>query len=191
MEVEMGGESGNTPVESSLEYTLTCLWFRLRDLFSPPKRMLDEIGVRPGFRLLDYGCGPGSYSVVAADLVGPSGKVYAADINPLALRRVRRVATSKGWGNIETIHTDCATELENENLDVVLLYDTYHDLENPDCVLEELHRVLKPDSILSFSDHHMEEELILDRITGGGLFRLLGKGRKTYTFQKVDQKQAR
>ena len=134
--------------------------------------------------MLDYGCGPGSYTVVAARLVGEYGKVHAADLNPLALERVQQVASRKGLGNIETIHTDCATGLENGRMDIVLLYDTYHDLEDPDGVLEELHRVMKPNSALSFSGHRMREGEILTMATDGGLFRLSSQGRKTYSFLK-------
>ena len=137
---------------NSLGFNLMCLWFQLRDLLSSPENVLSEAGIRPGFQVLDYGCGPGSYTLVAAELVGQSGKVHAADRNPRALERVQQVASRKGLRNIETIHTDCATGLENGRMDIVLFYDTYHDLEDPDGVLEELHRVLKPNSALSFSD---------------------------------------
>jgi ubiquinone/menaquinone biosynthesis C-methylase UbiE len=169
---------------NALGFNLMCLWFRLRDLLSPPESILVEVGIRPGFQVLDYGCGPGSHSIVAAELVGRSGKVYAADINSLALQRVQKVASRKGLRNIETIHTDCATGLQNDRLDVVLLYDTYHDLDDPGSVLEELHRILKPHSVLSFSDHHMSEDEILTQVTGDGFFQLSSKGRKTYSFLK-------
>ena len=69
-------------------------------------------------------------------------------------------------------------------MDVVLLYDTFHDLDNQNAVLEELHRVLKPNGILSFSDHHMREADITSAITNQDLFRLLKKGRYTYSFAK-------
>jgi len=42
-----------------------------------------------------------------------------------------------------------------------------------------------PDSILSFSDHHMQEDQILARVTGGGLFELLRQGKTTYTFRRM------
>ena len=67
-------------------------------------------------------------------------------------------------------------------MDVVLLYDTFHDLTNQKAVLEELHRVLKPNGILSFNDHHMEENEIVSKMTDEGLFGLSRKGERTYSF---------
>lgn len=171
----------NKPM-NTLGFNMMSLWFKLRDLLAPPKSILSEVDIKPGFHVLDYGCGPGSYSMVAAELVGQSGKVYAVDINPIALQRVQKIASKKGLRNIETIQTDCATGLENGRIDVVLLYDTYHDLTNPDGVLDELHRILKPNSILSFSDHHLKEDEVLVKLTSGDLFELSRKGKKTYSF---------
>ncbi len=170
---------------SAFAFSMMSVWFKLRDMLAPPKSVLGEVGREPGFHLLDYGCGPGSYSLAAAELVGQSGKVYAADIDPLALRRVGSSASKKGLGNIETVHTDCETGLENGTIDVVLLYDTYHDLAEPDRVLEELHRVLKPGSILSFSDHHMTEGEILEKVASQGLFELRRRDKKTYSFART------
>jgi len=167
-----------------LEFMATALWFGVRDLLIPPARVLDEVDIREGMRVLDYGCGCGSFALAAAGRVGPSGKVYAADINPLALEHVRKAAARRGLDNVEVIHTDCATGLESGTVDIALLYDTYHDLEDPACVLGELHRVLRPGGLLSFSDHHLREEEILHGVAGGGQFRLLEKGRRTYTFRR-------
>jgi ubiquinone/menaquinone biosynthesis C-methylase UbiE len=49
----------------------------------------------------------------------------------------------------------------------------------PEKVLRELHRVLKPDGTLSFSDHLMKEKDVRTRVTQTDLFKLLTKGRKT------------
>jgi ubiquinone/menaquinone biosynthesis C-methylase UbiE len=84
--------------------------------------------------------------------------------------------------NVETILSDCNTGLPNDSIDVVLLYDTFHDLADQDGVLKELHRVLKPNGILSFSDHHLEETEITSKMTKNELFRLLRKGERTYSF---------
>ncbi len=119
-------------------------------------------------------------------MVGESGKVYALDIHPLAVQQVQKIAGKKRLTNIKTILSDCATGLPDKSIDVVLLYDTLHNLSKPDEVLAELHRVLKPNGILSFNDHHLKEENeIITRITGKGLFSLLRKGKSVYNFQKV------
>ena len=169
---------------SNFHFKLMSFFFTFRDLLLPPKNKLKEVGIKPGFHILDYGCGPGSYSIVTAELVGKSGKAYALDIHPLGIQRVKNIASKKGIRNIETIWSDSATGLENGSIDVVLLFDTFHELSDPDGVLEELHRILKANSILSFSDHHMKEEEILDKITNRGLFRLSRKGKRTYSFLK-------
>jgi len=158
--------------------------YKFRDLFLPRKNILKEVGIKPGFHLLDYGCGPGSYVIATAELVGRSGKVYALDIHPLAIQKAKNIASKKGLTTVETISSDCKTELPNNSLDVVLLYDIFHDLSDPNRVLEELHRVLKANGILSFSDHHMEENEIVSKMTNRGLFRLLRKGKRTYSFSK-------
>ncbi len=158
-----------------------------RNRKNPPAEMLKEAGIKPGFRVLDYGCGPGGHSIAAAELVGEQGKIYALDIHPLAVKKIQKLASDKGLANTETICSDCATGLESESLDMILLYDVFHNLSNPDDVLSELNRVLKPDGILSFSDHHMQEDEILTQIEGSGLFKLSGRSEKTYSFVRLNK----
>ena len=146
--------------------------------------------MEPGVHVLDYGCGPGGYIVPLAELVGTSGKIYALDIHPLAVESVQTIAARNELTNVETICSDCQTGLPESSMDVVLLYDTYHNLGDPDSVLAELHRVLKPNGILSFSDHHMKESEIVSKLTDGGLFRLSPKGRRTYGFLKEERGQS-
>jgi len=159
--------------------------YKFRDFFLSRMDILKEVGIKPGFHLLDYGCGPGSYIIAAVELVGKSGKIYALDIHPLAIQRVQNITSKRQLTNVKTICSDCKTGLPNDSIDVILLYDIFHELNNPNAVLEELHRVLKPKGILSFNDHHMKkEDEILSKITGKGLFRLSKKGKKTYSFLK-------
>jgi ubiquinone/menaquinone biosynthesis C-methylase UbiE len=99
---------------------------------------------------------------------------------------VQDIASRKRLENVETILSDCRTGLPERSIDVVLLYDTFHDLRNPDGVLTELHRVLKPNGILSFSDHHMKENEITPRVTERELFRLSKGGKRTFTFLKQE-----
>ena len=129
---------------SNLHFRFMSLGYKFRDFFLPRINILREAGIQPGFHVLDYGCGPGSYSILAAGLVGKAGKVYALDIHPLAIQRVRDVASRKQLENVETIRSDCKTGLDDRSIDVVLVYDILHDLSDPNGVLGELHRVMRP-----------------------------------------------
>ena len=134
---------------------------------------------------MDYGCGPGSYVLPLCDLVGDSGKIYALDIHPLAIRKVESLVSRKGLHNVAAIRSSCDTGLSDESVDVVLLYDIFHDLSEPARILTELHRVLKPEGILSVSDHHLDDKEIMRKIPEGGRFRLDRRGKRTFTFTKI------
>ena len=170
---------------SALGFRIMSLIFKMRDLLRPRRDILREAEIGPGFRVLDYGCGPGSYTFLAADLVGPTGNVYALDIHPLAVERVRKAASKRGLDNVRTILSDGATGLDNGSVDVVLVYDVFHDLSDQRGVLQELHRVLRPEGTLSFSDHHMKDADIVSKVTKTGLFKLTRQGEKTHTFVRV------
>jgi len=170
---------------SNFHFKLMSFCYKFRDFFLPRRNILKEVGIKSGFHVLDYGCGPGSYIIPLAELVGKSGKIYALDIHPLAIQRVRSLALEKQLTNVETIHSDCKTGLPDNSIDVVLLYDTLHVLKDPDRVLEELHRVLKPNGILSVMDHHMKEDEILFRVTSRGLFKPWKKGKFTNNFLNI------
>jgi ubiquinone/menaquinone biosynthesis C-methylase UbiE len=170
---------------SSVGFKFMNFALRVRDLLQPRMGVLKEAGIEPGFSVFDYGCGPGSYVEPLAQLVGDSGEIYALDIHPLAIKEVQKKASRKAIKNLKTINSNCSTGLPDCKVDVVLLYDIFHDLSLPDDVLRELHRVLKPDGTLSFSDHHMNDKDIRTRVTHTGLFKFLTKGKKTYSFCKV------
>jgi len=171
---------------SNIGFKLMSLMFNVRDLLRPRLDVLKEAGIKSGYSVLDFGCGPGGYIMPLVELVGPSGKIHALDIHPLAIDEVKKKTARKGIKNIVTIESDCSTGLPTNGVDTILLYDVFHGLTRPDDVLQELHRILKPGGTLSFSDHHMKEAEILARVTGGGMFRLVRKGKKTYSFAKAD-----
>ena len=82
-----------------------------------------------------------------AELIGKSGIIYKLDINPAAIELVKELAAKKQLSNVEVILSDRDTGLLNESVDMVLVYDVFHDLKNRVAVLEELHRVLKPEGV--------------------------------------------
>ena len=158
--------------------------FRIRDLIRPRRNILKEVGLKPGFRVLDFGCGPGGYVAVTARMVGSTGEVIALDRNPLAIQFVENLIARKRLGNVRTIQSDGPTRLPDSSIDVVLLYDILHHLPSDGSAFRELHRVLKPDGILSVRDHHMQEADICSRMEEGDLFAFSQKGCKTYSFRK-------
>jgi len=172
--------------ESNFDFELMSLTFKFRDFFFPRMNILSEVGIKPGFHVLDYGCGPGSYIIPLARLVGRSGKIYALDVHPLAIKKVQSIVVKKRLTNVDTIHSNCKTGLPDKSVDVVLLYGVFHELDNSDEVLEELHRVLKPGGVLSFRDHSMKKDEIISKLTDRGLFSLLRKDKRTYSFVKKE-----
>ena len=170
---------------TDLHFKLMSFKFKIRDFFNPPKNILKKLNIKSGYRVLDFGCGPGSYSFSASRLVGSNGKVFALDNNPLAIGRVKKIAIKNGFDNIETILSDYKTNLADNSIDVILLFDVYHELDSKVQVLEELCSVLKPEGILYVSDHHLTREKILSEITKKDLFRLHKENKKVYSFLKV------
>ncbi|MBW1991042.1 MAG: methyltransferase domain-containing protein, partial [Deltaproteobacteria bacterium] len=73
--------------------------------------------------------------------------------------------------------------LADESVDIALLYDTLHNLNDPDSILAELHRVLKQGGTLSVNDHHLEDDDIISKISGNKLFQLHHKGEINLNFK--------
>jgi ubiquinone/menaquinone biosynthesis C-methylase UbiE len=61
-------------LQSNLGFRLMAAEFRIRDLLWPRRAILEEVGTRPGMRVLDYGCGPGSYVLPASQMVGETDR---------------------------------------------------------------------------------------------------------------------
>jgi len=61
----------------------------LYSLFRDPYKVLNAAGLEPGQRVLEVGCGPGFFTILAAKIVG-EGSAHALDVNPLAVERVQQ-----------------------------------------------------------------------------------------------------
>ena len=159
--------------ESDLAFRLMTLIYRLRDLLQNPRRSLEKAGLTEGMSVVDYGCGPGSFTIPAAELVGHEGRVFAVDIHPLAISTVKQKASRRGLQNVETVLVQgYDTGIESSSIDRVLLTDTIHLIDDPDALFREIHRMLKPDGLLFMEKGHMamsEEKAILEK---SGLFKI-------------------
>ena len=136
-------------------FTLMAWEYRARSKPGNIIRELTASGIEPGMHLLDFGCGPGRYTIPLATLVGAEGSVCAVDVHPLAIRAVRKEAARQGLTNVRTALSDCATGLKPESIDAILLFDTLHDVEEKEAVLAEMRRVLKPAGRLLYKDHSL------------------------------------
>ena len=180
-------KEAKTKPKSNLDFRLMSLTYKFRDFLLPRMNILKEVGIKAGFHVLDYGCGPGSYILPLAKLVGKSGKIYALDVHPLAIRAVQGIASRKRLKNVQTILSNRKTGLPPNSVDLVLLYDILHDLDDASGVLAELHRILKPKGILSLSDHHLKQDEIIPRVTNRGLFKLSAKRKRTFSFMREER----
>ncbi len=171
--------------QSNLDFKCMSFFFKIRDIFHNPIIKIKNADIRQGETVLDYGCGPGSYSLAAAEKIGTTGKLIAADIHPLALKKVRKKAKKMGYNIIETIQTDCDTKLDDESIDRIICFDVLHGISNKNNIIKEFYRILKPNSILSLDDHHYNEDQIIDLITSKGLFKLAYSNDKQYNFIKI------
>ncbi|MBA7571134.1 hypothetical protein ES708_12892 [subsurface metagenome] len=113
------------------------------------------------------------FSIASASVVGNRGKVYALDMRPAALERLKEEANRKGLANIETILFDnskVSTLLGSESVDVILLYDVLQEISDQRLLLKELHRVLKQDGVLSVFPMHLGTDMLLNIMNDLGLF---------------------
>jgi ubiquinone/menaquinone biosynthesis C-methylase UbiE len=127
------------------------------------EKFLKDIGIKSGQRILDFGCGSGNYAIPAAKIVGEEGLVYALDKDKRSLDQLMRKAESMGLKNIIRLDTsnESGTGLDDESLDVVLLYDVLHHYYFPRAearrqLLRESYRVLRPSGLLSFYPTHLQ-----------------------------------
>ena len=70
------------------------------------EKMLDDVHLEPGCRVIDIAAGAGGQTLAAARRVGPAGRVLATDISPAILRYAAEAAKRAGLGNVETLEAD-------------------------------------------------------------------------------------
>lgn len=121
------------------------------------QRLLRDMGLSAGMRVLDVGCGTGDVSFLAADLVGPTGVVVGVDRSPDALADARlRGRTSP---NVEFIQGDIADFHSTDRFDavvgrLVLIHQTA-----PSAVLKHLAGLVRPGGLIGFAEPVMLPQL--------------------------------
>jgi len=157
----------------------------LYQLFVDPYRLLGAAGLRKGEVALEVGCGPGFFTIPAAEIVGPQGHLYTIDNNPAAVERVKKMVEEEGLANVDAYYADAAaTGLAEESLDIAVLFGILRSLKDLDRVLREMHRVLNGHGVLAVEKSSWSESRLLQAFTRAGLFRFARKEGRVYQFDK-------
>ena len=154
-------------------------------LYLDPAKLLREAGVTPGETVLEVGCGPGFFTIPAAEIVGDGGHLYSIDLNPAAIQSVRQKVKEKGLKNVEVFQADVVrTGLPDDNIDNAFLFGIIRSLKDFDALLLEMHRVLKPEGLLAVQRTSWSENHLLKTFTKNDLFHYSKKEGRIYTFSK-------
>lgn len=123
-----------------------------------PDLALKLLAIPEGSVVADLGAGVGYYSLKIAKIAGPKGKVYATDLQPEMLRMLRTRAQKAGIRNVETIPGAIdAANLPDGAMDIVLLVDVYHEFSEPQKMLRDIAKSLKPDGRLILLEFREED----------------------------------
>ena len=137
--------------------------------------VLIHVGVSEAQTVLDYGCGSGTFTIPGARIVGKRGRVYAFEARSSLLERVREKAREAALSNVVVVLSDSSQlsiDLPDKSVDIILVYDVMHEIKSRLGLVQELHRVLKGDGILSVFPMHMGTDSFMNVIKEYGLFCL-------------------
>ncbi|HEY7974967.1 MAG TPA: class I SAM-dependent methyltransferase [Ktedonobacterales bacterium] len=110
-----------------------------------PEKLLRDLGLSEGMTIADIGCGPGFFTIPAAQIVGPTGMALAADIQGEMLSAVRSRALEHGLANVRIVKTnDREIPIPPGSCDFALLAFTLHEIEHRASFLHRAARALKP-----------------------------------------------
>ena len=130
--------------EGSFEYQQ-----RARDL--QIGRVMNDLGLKRGSVVGDIGAGGGWFTMIAAQRVGPQGRVYAEDILLKYTDFITQRARKAGLKNVRTIlGTVSDPKLPVKTFDAVLILNAYHEFGEPLAMLKFVHAAMKPGAKLAF-----------------------------------------
>lgn len=126
-----------------------------RDRWQKPGQIVGALGLKPGETVADIGAGSGYLERRLSQAVGPTGTVYAEEIQSAFLPPLQRRAAA--LGNVRVIlGTADDPKLPNKAIDQYVLLTVYHEVQRPVAFLRTLRRSAKPGArlaIIDFDDH--------------------------------------
>lgn len=126
-----------------------------------PDAALDALALAPGSIVADVGAGSGYMTVKMAKRVGPTGKVYANDIQPQMLTILRQRLDREKISNVELVlGTMDDPKLPANTIDLILMVDVYHEFAQPQPMLHKMRDSLKTGGRLVLLEYRKEDPSI-------------------------------
>jgi ubiquinone/menaquinone biosynthesis C-methylase UbiE len=123
-----------------------------------PDLALRLLRVAKGSSVADIGAGSGYMTVRLAKIVGPMGRVYANDIQPAMLQLLQQnVARAKLANVTPVLGTFDDPKLPPASVDLVIMVDVYHELSQPQRMLQRIGEALKPGGRLVLFEYRAED----------------------------------
>jgi ubiquinone/menaquinone biosynthesis C-methylase UbiE len=149
-----------------------------------PYKILKRSGLQPGQKVLEVGCGPGFFTIPAAKIVGTDGLIYAIDVHPLAIERVKNKIKRAGISNVNAILGNASvTGLPDQSIDLAFMFGLPHIAGGMDSVLTELYRILKSGDILAFQKSRGSKKKLVAAVENKG-FNFFEQRGRIFLFKK-------
>ena len=126
-----------------------------------PDRAISILKIPKGSTVADIGAGSGYMTVKLSDRVGPTGKVFATDVQPQMLEILRRRLADTHITNVTLVQGAIDDpRLPPSSVDLELMVDVYHELSQPQAMLRGLREALKPGGRLVLLEYRKEDPAI-------------------------------
>jgi cyclopropane fatty-acyl-phospholipid synthase-like methyltransferase len=126
-----------------------------RDAWQKPDQVLDALQLQPGSRVADLGAGTGYFTVRIATRI-PDGKLFAVDVEADMVRYLRERAELEHLHVIVPVLASAASPNLPEPVDLVLVVDTYHHIDNRVAYFQALRRSFRTDGRLAIVDFKLD-----------------------------------
>jgi len=126
-----------------------------------PQDAIRVLKIEKGATVADIGAGTGYMTLLLASAVGPTGRVYANDLQPQMIEMLRRRLADKKILNVTPVLGDVDDpKLPAASVDLELMVDVYHELSRPQVMLRRLREALKPGGRLVLLEYRKEDPSI-------------------------------